>query len=79
MQTYVEFVVRGLVENPETVEVQTEEREGLTVYRVILDSDDMGKVIGKQGNTVNAVRGLLQAGSAKKGIRTALEVVERQV
>ena len=36
----------------------------------------MGKVIGKQGNTINAIRALLQVGSAKQGTRSALEVVE---
>ena len=38
--------------------------------------DDMGKIIGKQGNTINAIRGLLQAGSAKVNTRCVLEVSE---
>jgi len=76
MLKYVEFVLNGLVENPEAMQIETEEKEGLTVYKVRLHSDDMGKVIGKQGNTINAIRGLMQAGSAKANTRCIIEVSE---
>ena len=79
MQKYVEFVIKGLVENPDAMQIETEEKEGLTVFKVKLHPDDMGKVIGKQGNTINAIRGLLQAGSAKVNERCALEVTELEV
>jgi len=76
MQEYVEFVMKGLVEKPDVMEIETQDKEGLTVYKVRLHPDDMGKVIGKQGNTINAIRGLLQAGSAKADSRCVLEVTE---
>ena len=79
MQKYVEFVIKGFVENPDAMQIETEEKEGLTVFKVKLHPDDMGKVIGKQGNTINAIRGLLQAGSAKVNERCALEVTELEV
>jgi predicted RNA-binding protein YlqC (UPF0109 family) len=52
------------------------ERAGATVYELRLDSADVGKIIGRQGVTINAIRSLLLAGSAKKGIRCSVEIVE---
>ena len=54
------------------------EREGTTVYELRLHPQDVGKVIGRQGMTINAIRSLLLAGSAKQGLRCTLEVVEEQ-
>lgn len=76
MQEFLEYVVKGLVERPDAVAIEPTDRDGLTVFRLRLHPSDMGKVIGKQGNTINAIRALLQVGSAKQGTRCALEVVE---
>ena len=76
MQEFLEYVVKGLVENPDSVTVDPSDREGLIVYQLRVHPSDMGKVIGKQGNTINVIRALLQVGSAKQGTRSALEVVE---
>ncbi len=79
MQAFLEFVVKGLVHHPESVTVTPAEREGTTIYELRLHPEDVGKVIGRQGMTINAIRSLLLAGSAKKGLRCSLEIVEEQV
>ena len=76
MQEFLELVVKGLVEHAEEVKVAAVERNGLTVYELRLHPSDVGRVIGRQGTTINAIRSLLLAGSAKKGIRCMLEIVE---
>jgi uncharacterized protein len=76
MQAFVEYVVKGLVQHPDAVTVTPVEREGTTVYELRLDPSDVGKVIGRQGMTINAIRSLLLAGSARKGLRCTLEIVE---
>lgn len=76
MQAFLEYVVKGLVQHPDAVSVKPIERAGMTVYELRLDPEDVGKVIGRQGQTINAIRSLLTAGSAKKGIRCSLEIVE---
>jgi predicted RNA-binding protein YlqC (UPF0109 family) len=76
MQAFLEYLVKGLVSHPEAVRVSPVEREGLTIYELRLHQDDVGKVIGRQGMTINAIRSLLLAGSAKKGLRSTLEIVE---
>lgn len=76
MQAFLEYVVKGLVEHPEGVKVTPVEREGLTIYELRLDPSDVGRVIGRQGMTINAIRSLLTAGSARKNLRCTLEIVE---
>ena len=76
MQAFLEYVVKGLVQNPDTVTVTPVQREGVTIYELRMDSQDVGKIIGRQGMTINAIRSLLLAGSAKKGLRCSVEIVE---
>ena len=76
MQAFLEYVVKGLVQHPEAVSITPVERAGVTVYELRLDPSDVGKIIGRQGVTINAIRSLLLAGSARKGLRCAVEIVE---
>jgi hypothetical protein len=78
MQAFLEYVIKGLVENPDAVTVTPVEREGMTVYELRLHPKDVGRIIGRQGMTINAIRSLLTAGSAKKGLRCTLEIVEEK-
>ena len=76
MQAFLEYVVKGLVQNPGAVTVTPVQREGVTIYELRLDAQDVGKIIGRQGMTINAIRSLLLAGSSKKGLRCSVEIVE---
>lgn len=76
MQGFLEYLVKGLVNHPDEVSITPAERSGMTVYELRLHPEDVGRVIGKQGVTINAIRSLLTAGSAKKGLRCSLEIVE---
>jgi uncharacterized protein len=76
MQAFLEYIVKGPVQNPGAVTVTPIERGGATVYELRLDAADVGKIIGRQGITINAIRSLLLAGSAKKGLRCSVEIVE---
>jgi predicted RNA-binding protein YlqC (UPF0109 family) len=76
MQEFLEYVVKGLVQHPDAVSITPVERGGATVYEMRLEPSDVGKIIGRQGVTINAIRALLQAGSARKGIRCSVEIVE---
>ena len=61
---------------PDDVTVTPVAHEGTTIYELRMHPEDVGKVIGRQGMTINAIRSLLLAGSAKKGLRCSLEIVE---
>jgi predicted RNA-binding protein YlqC (UPF0109 family) len=76
MQEFLEYVVKGLVNHPQEVSVTPVPREGMTIYELRMHPEDVGKIIGRQGMTINAIRALLLAGSAKKGLRCVLEIIE---
>jgi predicted RNA-binding protein YlqC (UPF0109 family) len=77
MQTFLEQVIKGLVERPDEATVTPVERGDMTVYELRLHPDDVGRVVGRKGTTINAIRTLLTAGSARKGLRCAVEIVEK--
>jgi uncharacterized protein len=78
MQAFLEYVVKGLVLHPEEVSVTPVERGGQTIFELRMNPSDAGRVIGRQGQTINAIRTLLQAGGAKQGLRCTLELVDEK-
>lgn len=76
MQAFLEHVVKELVDHPDVVTVTPVQHGQSTVYELRVDPDDVGKIIGRQGATIHAIRALLLVGSAKKGMRCSLEIVE---
>jgi predicted RNA-binding protein YlqC (UPF0109 family) len=76
MQAFLEYVVKGLVEKPDEVSVTTVDQGDMTIYELRMNQADVGRIIGKQGVTINALRSLLTAGSAKLGLRCSVEIVE---
>lgn len=76
MQAFVEYVIKSLVNHPEDVSINPVDRSGVTSYEVRLNPEDVGRIIGREGMTINAIRSLLLAGSARKGLRCSLDIVE---
>jgi hypothetical protein len=78
MQAFLDYVVKGLVDRPDAVAITPVDRKGLTVYELRLHPTDVGKIIGRQGATIQAIRSLVQVSSAKQGVRCAVEIVEER-
>lgn len=78
MHAFLEFVIKALAEHPDEATVTTVERHGLTLFEVRLHPKDIGRMIGRQGQTINAIRSLLAAAGARKGQRCTLELVENR-
>jgi predicted RNA-binding protein YlqC (UPF0109 family) len=76
MRETIEMVVKALVDEPDAVEVREVDRNGTTRLEVHVSQSDMGKVIGKQGRTVRALRSLVYAVGLKQHRRFVLDVVE---
>jgi predicted RNA-binding protein YlqC (UPF0109 family) len=76
MRETIEMVVKALVDDPDAVDVREVEREGTTRIEIRVAQPDMGKVIGKQGRTVRALRSLVYAVGLKHHRRFVLDVVE---
>ena len=76
MQEFLEYVIKNLVAVPEDVVITPVERGGIIVYELRVNPADAARVIGRKGSTINAIRALLVAGSAKQGKRSVLELIE---
>jgi predicted RNA-binding protein YlqC (UPF0109 family) len=76
MKETVEMIVKALVDDTEAVEVREVERRDVLLIEVRVAEADMGKLIGRQGRTVRALRSLLHAASVKQNRRYILEIVE---
>jgi uncharacterized protein len=76
MKDLVKFLAQALVDHPEQVSVNEIEGNQMSVLELKVAKDDLGKIIGKQGRTAQALRTLLNAASAKNKKRTVLEIVE---
>jgi predicted RNA-binding protein YlqC (UPF0109 family) len=72
----VEYIAKSLVDQPEEVSVNVVEGEQSTILELKVASNDVGKVIGKQGRIANAVRVILSASAAKSGKHVQLEILD---
>lgn len=76
MKEFIGFIVKSLVDNPDDVDIKEVEGSRTTVYELRVGEGDLGKVIGKQGQTAKSIRTLLAAVSARQGKRAVLEILE---
>ncbi len=77
LQEFLNFIIRQLIDFPEEmVLVKTQADTKGSVFRLRLRQSDVGKVIGKQGHTIIAIRNLLTAAASKHGEKATLEIVE---
>ena len=76
MKELIEYVVKTLIDHPEDLSIAEIEGERTIVYELRCHPEDVGKVIGKSGKTVGAIRTLLSTVAARQNKRAMLEVVE---
>jgi predicted RNA-binding protein YlqC (UPF0109 family) len=76
IKAWVEAVARDLVDRSEAVAVSSFEEDGVLVFELTVDPSELGRVIGKQGRTVQALRTLLEAAGARHDRYYELEIVE---
>ncbi len=76
MKDLITYIAKSLVDKPNDVDVSEVEGNQTTVLELKVAKEDLGKVIGKQGRTAQAMRTILSAVSAKIKKRTVLEIIE---
>ena len=76
MKEVLEYMARALVDEPDAVEVTEVNGERSVILQLKVAPDDMGKVIGKRGRTVKAMRSLVRAAGSTQGVTTLVEIVE---
>jgi predicted RNA-binding protein YlqC (UPF0109 family) len=72
----VEHIARALVEDPDGVDVDASEQRGQVTLLVHASPGDMGRLIGKRGRVIQAVRQLARAAAASEGIRATVDVAD---
>lgn len=68
------FIVKRLADKPDAVSIEEEQDGDTTVLNLIVDETDKGKVIGKQGKVIKAIRSLVGVAAAKAGVRAVVEI-----
>jgi len=76
MKSLIEYLTKALVDRPDEVVVREVAGEKTTVYELRVGEGDLGKVIGKHGRTIRAIRTLLSAAATKQNKRAVLEILE---
>lgn len=76
MGELVKLIAKSLVDSPELVEVNEVENKNSLVVELKVDSNDMGKVIGKQGRIAKAIRTLVKAAATKENKKVIVEIMQ---
>ena len=76
MAELLAYLARELVDEPDAVRVETEDRDGVLVLVLHVAADDVGKVIGRNGRIARALRTLVRASSARDGQRVLVEIAD---
>ncbi len=76
MKEFLEFIIRQLVEFPDEMMLTEIPSGRTTMFKLQLRQSDVGRVIGRNGQTIQAIRALLASSAARHGQRATLEIVE---
>lgn len=76
MKQFLEFVIRQLVEFPDEVIITESPSGNTTVFRLAMRQTDVGRIIGRNGQTIQAIRALLSGSAARHGQKATLEIIE---
>lgn len=77
IEEFVNFVVRSLVDEPDSVRIDSEQDDNsTTVIKISCEKQDIGKVIGKKGKTISAIRALANGAGGRIGQRVNVEVLD---
>ena len=76
MEEFLRYLIVNLVGNPEGLELTAHQSRDTLAFRLMLPYGEVGKIVGKQGRTTEAIRNLLSAAAARHGQKATLQIVE---
>ncbi len=76
MKKALSYIVSSIVENPEKLDIQEDVSEDLVSFKITVDKSDMGKIIGKNGRVIRAIRNVLKIPAIKQNKRVNIELQE---
>lgn len=75
MKELLEFIAKSMVTDPESVQVDVVEKENLTVFKLRVAADDMGKVIGKKGRIAKAIRIVMKSAGNRENKKVVVDII----
>lgn len=75
MKELLEYIVKALVDKPEAVSINENQKDDELVLELTVDPSDMGKVIGKQGRIAKAMRTLVKTAAIRENIRVSVDIL----
>ena len=75
-RTVLEYLAKSIVEEPEAVVIETEDRRRSVTLRVHVAPSDMGRVIGRRGRVAQAIRTVVRAAGAREGVDASVDIVD---
>jgi len=76
LRELIELIIKGIVDNPDKVEINEITGEKSSIFEVKVDPNDIGKVIGRQGRNIKSIRTIVNAAAQKDDKRVVLEIVD---
>jgi hypothetical protein len=76
MKQLLEYIVKSIVETPQDVNIHSCEGKKTTLYEIEINKNDMGKIIGKDGVTLDSINTLLSVASVKNNKKSVLEIID---
>ena len=76
MKKALSYIVSSIVDDPKKVEISEEEKDGVTNFTVSVAKEDMGKIIGKGGKVIKAIRNLIKISAIKQGKKIYISLLE---
>lgn len=76
MKKALEFIVKSIVDNPDSVEIMESDEDGITTFLIKVAKEDMGKIIGKEGKVIRAIRNVMKIPAIKQNQRIQVSIEE---
>lgn len=78
MKEFLAYIVKNLVDNPEEVHLKEVQGTNTIIYELTVAKGDIGKIIGKEGRTIKAIRTLLVSVASRDNVKVSLEIMEER-
>lgn len=76
LENFVDYIVRALVDSPDEVRVSSENEKELTMIKIECRKEDIGKIVGKRGKTIMAIRSLVSGAASRMQKKVSVEVMD---
>jgi len=77
MKELLELIIKSIVENKKEVKISSENKEDVIFFHIDVNKEEIGKIIGKEGRTISAIRALLKIRALKEGTKAFVDVVSK--